>query len=149
MGSSLTSTNALAVGNRYLEEAPPVDTSFLDVSLATNNTHKNLKGISLEAYVREYFAATPALIDVARCESRFRQYDETGAPLRGKEVEQDIGIMQINEKYHLSQSQKLNLDIYHVDGNLAYAKWLYDKQGLQPWMPSAPCWNAAHPIAVK
>ena len=33
------------------------------------------------------------------------------------------------------------MDIYTLDGNLAYAKKLYTEEGTQPWISSFPCWG--------
>lgn len=96
---------------------------------------------SIEQYVREYYKDTPILAEVARCESRFRQYNEKGQLLRGEAVSQDIGIMQINEYFHAAAAVKLGLDIKTMEGNLAYGKYLYDKEGVTPWKPSAKCWE--------
>ncbi|MDB5266300.1 MAG: hypothetical protein JWN89_115 [Parcubacteria group bacterium] len=48
--------------------------------------------------------------------------------------------MQINENYHLEDSKKLGYNIYTIEGNVAYAKYIYDKSGAKPWMSSSPCW---------
>lgn len=96
--------------------------------------------IGLEKKVREFFKNDPLLVDVARCESHFRQYDTDGESLRGKANSADIGLMQINEYYHAEKAKKMGLDIHTVEGNLAYAKYLYDKEGAQPWKSSSKCW---------
>ena len=96
---------------------------------------------TVQQYVDTYFADTPILAKVAMCESHFKQYDSDGSIHRGVVNNQDVGVMQINEHYHLKTSQKLGLDIYTVQGNLAYAKYLYDNEGLQPWLSSKPCWG--------
>lgn len=96
---------------------------------------------STEAYVRDYFADTPVLAEIARCESTFRQFDSNGNVIRGKVNKGDIGIMQINKYYHEDDAAKLGFDIYTVDGNLGYAKYLYQKYGLDPWSSSAKCWK--------
>ena len=97
--------------------------------------------ITLEAYVRAYFAETPVLAQIAKCESRFRQLDANGSLLRGEVNKSDVGIMQVNEYYHESKAQDLGFDLATVDGNLAYAKYLYDKEGTKPWSASERCWN--------
>lgn len=96
---------------------------------------------TLEDYVRTYFRDTPILAEIARCESRFRQYNEDGAVLHGKVNKGDIGIMQINKYYHAENADKLGYDIYSVKGNVAYAKKLYDKYGDDPWSSSLKCWK--------
>ena len=96
---------------------------------------------TVQEYVRGYFAGTPIMVEVARCESHFRQFDRDGSVHRGVVNDQDVGVMQINERYHLKTAQKLGLDIYSIQGNVAYAKYLYEKEGTQPWSSSEPCWG--------
>lgn len=106
-----------------------------DQPLQTNTT------ISTEAYVRDYFKDTPILAEIARCESTFRQFDSNGNVIRGKVNRGDIGVMQINKYYHEDDATKLGLDIYTIDGNLAYARHLYEKYGDDPWSSSSKCWK--------
>jgi len=102
----------------------------------------------IEAYVRVRFADTPILVEVARCESTFRQYDSKGQVIRGKVNKADVGVMQINEEYHGDEATKEGYDIYDVAGNVSFAKHLYDKFGTSPWSSSEKCWSAG-PLAVK
>lgn len=96
---------------------------------------------TLESYVREYYANEPMLAEIARCESNFRQFDSNGKILRGGVNPDDVGIMQINEVYHYKRAQKLGFDLRTLDGNLAYATYLYEKESYGPWSSSAKCWN--------
>jgi hypothetical protein len=48
--------------------------------------------------------------------------------------------MQVNELYHLETAKKLGIDLYTADGNVAYARYLYEKQGAKPWISSSGCW---------
>jgi hypothetical protein len=95
---------------------------------------------SVEAYVRSYFSDIPIMAEIARCESTFRHTLSNGTVLRGRVDNADVGVMQINERYHLATANKYGIDIQTIDGNLAYARYLYNKQGTQPWNASAPCW---------
>ena len=104
---------------------------------------------TVQEYVDTYFADTPILIKVAECESHFKQYDSDGSVHRGVVNNKDVGVMQINEHYHLSTAEALDLDIYTLQGNLAYAKYLYDQEGLQPWSSSKPCWGKSDKVAVN
>lgn len=97
--------------------------------------------MSTEKYVRQYFQDTPIMIEVARCESHFRQLDDDGEIHRGVVNSADVGVMQINEFYHLDQAQKKNINIYTLEGNVAYARDLYEREGTQPWASSKPCWG--------
>lgn len=97
--------------------------------------------VTLETYVRNYFAETPVLAEISRCESHFRQFDSEGNVLRGTVNKSDVGLMQINEYYHQDKADELELDLKTIEGNLAYAKYLYDKQGVTPWKASSKCWK--------
>jgi hypothetical protein len=81
------------------------------------------------------------MIQIARCESTFRQLDADGEVHRGKVVPQDVGVMQINETYHLATAEKENYNIYTLEGNTAYARDLYERQGTTPWNSSKACWG--------
>jgi len=96
---------------------------------------------SLEAYVKEYFSDTPILADIARCESRFRHFIEDGEVIRGEIDSDDIGVMQINLRYHKENAAELGLNVFSLSGNLEYAKYLYEKQGVKPWKASRGCWG--------
>jgi len=81
------------------------------------------------------------LAEIARCESQFRQTDKGGNVLRGVVDKSDVGIMQVNEYYHGQKATDLGFDLTTVNGNLAYAKYLYSKEGTTPWNASAKCWE--------
>jgi len=48
--------------------------------------------------------------------------------------------MQINVLYHAKTAEKLGLNVHDLDDNVAYARYLYEKQGAKPWMSSSACW---------
>jgi hypothetical protein len=102
-----------------------------------------------EKAVREYFKDESILIEVARCESTFAQFNKDGSVKRGKVNDQDVGVMQINEYYHAETAKKKGFDIYTLEGNMAYARNLYNREGAQPWISSSPCWGAKSQIASK
>jgi hypothetical protein len=106
-----------------------------------NNKVQVEKSITVEEYVRNYFSDVPVLVEVAKCESRFRQHDENGEVLRGEKNSSDRGVMQINEYFHNENSQKLGFDILTLEGNTAYARYLLGKYGLKPWKSSGKCWG--------
>lgn len=95
----------------------------------------------VEQYVRLYFSDIPVMAEIARCESRFRQLDANGNILRGEENRRDVGVMQINEDYHLHDALEMGIDLYTLEGNLAYARHLYDTMGVNPWKYSKKCWG--------
>jgi len=95
---------------------------------------------NVEKYINDYFSDIPILVNIAACESRYRHLDKKGNLLRGDKNRFDLGVMQINELYHAEDADKLGLDIYTLDGNVAYARHLYKKSGAKPWMSSSACW---------
>lgn len=107
------------------------------------------KTLTTKEHVEEYFADLPIMVDIARCESRFRQTDKNGNVLRGEITPKDVGVMQINEGYHLKDSQKLGFNIHTIEGNMGYARYLYEKQGARPWLSSSHCWAKYSEIAKK
>ncbi len=111
---------------------------------------------TVEQYVRSYFADEPIMAEIAQCESHFKQFDTDGSIHRGVVNDQDLGVMQVNEHYHGTTAKKLGLDLYTIQGNVAYAQYLYDTQGVAPWSSSGPCWKKsqaykayAQQLAVK
>ena len=101
----------------------------------------------VEAQVREYFADIPVMIKIARCESKFRQFTDAGNVLRGGYNGGMIGVFQFYERVHSSRAQTLGYDLATVDGNLAYARHLYDQSGTQPWNSSRACFKTTRPPA--
>jgi hypothetical protein len=108
-----------------------------EVSELTQDSKNHL---GTEEVVKDYFKDTPILVAVAQCESNFRHTDEDGEILRGVANYYDIGVMQINERFHLDEANKLGLDIYSIAGNLEYARYLYENEGVIPWDASSSCW---------
>lgn len=103
----------------------------------------------LQAYIVDHFTDTPILADIARCESRFRHFDRDGNVIRGEVNRGDVGVMQVNEFYHGEKAKELGLDLHTIEGNVEYAKYLYEKEGTRPWNSSSKCWNANAHIAKK
>jgi len=81
------------------------------------------------------------MAEVARCESTFRHTLADGSILRGVVDNRDTGVMQINTHYHQDYADALGLDLEDFYHNMAYARNLYERQGLQPWSASRPCWG--------
>ena len=106
------------------------------------DTTKIERSITVEEYVRNYFSDIPIMVEIAKCESRFRQYDKNGEVIRGEENRLDIGVMQINEYYHIENSKKLGYNIHTLEGNTSYARALFEKYGVKPWNSSSPCWRS-------
>lgn len=125
-----------------VKEIPKIESSVTESSVVKKVSKEDVEDMmSTEKYVREYFKDVPIMIQVARCESHFRQLDADGDIHRGVVNSADVGVMQINEFYHLDTAEKKNINIYTLEGNVAYARDLYERQGTQPWSSSKPCWG--------
>lgn len=95
---------------------------------------------NVEEFINDYFADIPILTKIAKCESQFRQLNSKGKILKGEKNQYDRGVMQINILYHAETAEGLGLDLNIIDDNVAYARYLYEKQGAKPWMSSSKCW---------
>ncbi len=131
-------------------EAPKVESVVTEQRLVKKATNKEIETMmGTEQYIREYFSDIPIMIQIARCESTFRHLDRDGEVHRGRVNNKDVGVMQINEFYHLDQAQKKDYNIYTIEGNTAYARELYEREGTQPWSSSKPCWGKYLPKPVE
>lgn len=95
----------------------------------------------VEERVREYFEDTPVMIQIARCESNFRQYTDSGSVLRGGNGGGMVGVFQFFESVHAGAATNLGHDITTLEGNLAYAKHVYKSEGTSPWNSAKDCWD--------
>jgi len=136
--------NTSDINNTNLNQNNIISTSTEIISTSTINKADNIK-----SKVKLHFSDAPIMQKIAYCESRNRQFDKDGSVIRGVVNSKDVGIFQINERYHLSDSQKMGINIHTVEGNLEYAKYLYEKQGTRPWNSSKPCWGNTEKLALK
>jgi hypothetical protein len=143
----LTTGVAFLMSSMYGAGAPAVANAMEATATSTSKTENNAKVVvsqdrkAVEKYLREKFADTPILVEVARCESTFTQFDKDGNVVRGIVNNKDVGVMQINEKYHAETAAKLGYDLYTLEGNAEYGKYLYQKEGAAPWKASSKCWG--------
>lgn len=123
----------------------PAVVCILTVSFLPNHasarTQSSVSAHAVEQTVRAAFADVPILIKIAHCESRFRQYDENGKVLYNEQGSSAVGVMQIMSSIHSSAASRLGFDITTVEGNLGYARHLYNQEGTRPWNASAYCWS--------
>jgi hypothetical protein len=96
---------------------------------------------TVEETVREYFADIPVMIEIARCESKFRQFTDSGNVMRGGVGRQMVGVFQFFDRYHVGPANALGFDIETVAGNLAYARHLYNLESTAPWNSARTCWD--------
>lgn len=135
-------TTLTLVSSPFLGIAADVTKEHVQNLLNPTISNEISQPITLQSFLSDYFADTPVLYEIARCESTFRHYNSKGDVLRGKVNKFDIGVMQINELYHLDKAKELGLDIYSLEGNIAFAKYLYEKYGSKPWVSSSKCWSS-------
>ncbi len=143
---------ASLTGGQQLETVANDQVVVLNESVTDNSVktekENSQKNRSVKEIVTEEFSDIPVMIDVASCESEFRQFDSDGSLLRGISNPLDVGVFQINEKYHLKDSRKLGMDIYTLEGNMKYARHLYKTQGTRPWEYSSKCWSKTREVAL-
>lgn len=88
--------------------------------------------------IRETFPEQPDLmVKIAKCEGiKNGKLDPTVISPTN-----DHGLFQINQAAHGKRLKELGIDPLTVEGNLQYARMLYDESGTQPWYMSQSCWN--------
>lgn len=89
----------------------------------------------------EVFAKIDIMDEIAQCESGDRHFLGDGRVIRGRKNPLDIGRYQINLKYHGEKAEELGFNLFSEEGNEAYAMWLYNKEGTEPWRHSSHCWK--------
>jgi hypothetical protein len=87
--------------------------------------------------LEKLYNKAPIMRKVAWCESRHRQYDESGDPLIGFSGA-DKGYFQIN-RVHWQTAREMGINLNTKQGNARFALYLYNKKGTQPWFASEKC----------
>jgi hypothetical protein len=82
----------------------------------------------------------PVLQKVAQCESGARQHDANGKVVTNPKTH-DYGLFQIN-RIHLPTAKKRGMDIMTEQGNIQFAMYLYNRNGLKDWSASKSCWQS-------
>jgi hypothetical protein len=103
---------------------------------------------AVQPVVRAIFAHDPVMIAIAECESQFKQFNNDGSVLHGGNRHTMTGIFQI-ARMHTKEALGHGFDIDTVAGNIAYAKLLYDAEGITPWLPSSDCWMSREDQALS
>lgn len=96
----------------------------------------------VEREVREYFSDIPIMIAITECESTFRQFDKDGRPLKNKSGSSATGALQIMASVHQESAMEMGYDIRTLEGNLAYGRYLHDKNGTRDWKATQNCWES-------
>lgn len=97
----------------------------------------------VEQVVMAYFHDLPVMIAIASCESEFRQYEENGQLLVNPSPNSSAtGVYQILYTTHRGRwSVSLETNITTLEGNLAFARQLYEESGTASWNESRSCWQ--------
>lgn len=125
-------TVAILLGFAYSHLA-----SAESLTAPTSHTSPVMSVVETEAKVRSYFADIPVMIEIAKCESNFRQYTENGDAFYDASKGM-VGAFQFYELIHKEAAAKLGFDLATLDGNLAYARYVYERQGTVPWRSCVP-----------
>lgn len=139
------SSGAMAVMPAITSTANPVEPEVEIQAPHEAVKSENYQPISdpenVERFIADYFADIPVMARIAYCESRNRHLNKSGQILKGEVTPLDRGVMQINLYFHQETATELGLDLHDLDDNVAYARYLYEKQGAKPWMASSKCWS--------
>ncbi len=119
-------------------ETTSAATATSSASTSSSSTARIHDAVAVEKKVRKYFADIPVMIEIARCESKFRQFTDSGSVLRGGGGMGMVGIFQFYEAIHKKAARDLGFDIDTVEGNLGYARHLYTQSGSTPWISCVP-----------
>lgn len=86
--------------------------------------------------IDKVFPDAPIMHDVMRCESGGNNdaYNPTNNS-------HDNGLFQISDLYHGPEVRRRGLDVGNPADNIAFARILYDRNGLQDWSASKHCWS--------
>lgn len=126
-----------------VEEEPAI----LQPSADSATTTKEVKievVMSQERMIQEIhkiFWDAPIMVKVAHCEGikNGKLDNQAYNPTNGSG---DTGIFQISEKYHGKEYRRLGFtNMGDFQQNLAYARILYERNGLSDWEASRHCWS--------
>ncbi len=126
-------TLALAFSAAFAMPTPPPKPVVLPVPMPKVET--------VRQRVEAYFSDIPIMAAIAGCESHYKQFNMGGKIYRGEINDRDVGIMQINEDYHLEDAKALGFDVHTIEGNLEFGRYLYEHEGVAPWSSSSYCWS--------
>jgi hypothetical protein len=153
---SLTAGPIKADESLLPDPIPPSEISISEISetFVVDENAPEVDPEFVEAKVREYFADIPVMIKIAKCESGFKQYQEDGSLTVSKAVSKKTrkrvssasGAFQILYIGHFeSWSSSDDTNITTLEGNLRFARMMYEESGTSPWAESKKCWKRKLP----
>ncbi len=116
-------------------------TTFAATSTSTATTTPSVPvhdPVAVETQVRAAFPDAAVMVDVARCESNFRQFTDSGSVFRGGVGGEMIGVFQFYETVHTAAALAKGFDLATLAGNIGYARVVYTESGTTPWSACVP-----------
>lgn len=143
LAPSIPSQQELTIiqGNSVQARNPPSlpETKSYGVILATRSGIKELAREKYQQFLREELLRIGEtdkdfliMKEVIFCECDWEHYYLTGEV---KVSKGNVGFGQINIVAHYKTYTKMGLDIYDPYDNLRFAAFLYQRDGLNPWLP--------------
>lgn len=125
----------MALGSPQVAYADMIATSTAALELPVSTS-------TVRAAVEREFGTSSVMVRVAGCESEYRQFGVDGKPLEGIKDPDDTGVFQINKRFgHTADAIKLGIDFSTLEGNITFARYLYNKNGTDDWLASKYCWG--------
>lgn len=109
---------------------------------ADDSTYINRAEKTIPERIESIFGKDSEMLQIADCESSTRQFSASGEVLRGGSGNKYIGIFQIGE-FWKQKAESMGMDIYTIDGNIAFAKFLYDEEIIKRGEPLWTQWECA------
>lgn len=92
--------------------------------------------------VEERFGEGHPLVAVAQCESGFKQFKSDGTLLENPDPKSSAaGVFQTLLITHGPKARSMGMDLETWEGNMDFAEYLYEINGLKDWKESKPCWK--------
>ena len=146
---SLANYSVSTPSNEEIEEGVSETLSVEEVNpaVAVEETRETTLKIDVPAtvvgyqkiyYTQDEVRLYPVMENICTCESG-KQFHPDGTVVKGVVNPLDIGMCQINLKYHGEAAESLGFDVFTEVGNIRYTNYLYDQQGAQPWYLSRSC----------
>lgn len=98
------------------------------------------------AILASFFKNDPVMIKIAACESSLRHVLPNGR-LNISPDGHDVGTFQVRLPVHESELNRYGLNPADFAHNVAFATYLYRRDGLRPWNSSRPCWETLRFVA--
>lgn len=103
---------------------------------------RTVQGAPVEV-IKEVKAHAPVLDRIFKCESNGKHTSPNGQVIlnANNNGSVDIGIAQINERLWGKKATELGYNLFIEADNRAFAQYLYENYGTEPWVWSKACWN--------